>query len=66
MHTLIKPAGGDEITDHLMSRLDHRVPRDALLTRVRSQFLAMQEIPIREFVPLFVERRVRAEMRSVT
>jgi len=64
MHTLIKPAGVDEITDHLVGRLDHRVPRAALLTRVRRQFVAMQEVPIREFVPLFVERRVRAEMRG--
>ena len=66
MHTLIKPAGVDEITDHLVVRLDHRVPRDSLLTRVRQQFAAMQEAPIREFVPLFVERRVRAEMTSAT
>ena len=66
MHTLIKAAGIDEIADHLVGRFDHRVPRDALLTRVRRQFAALQEAPIREFVPLFVERRVRAEMNRAT
>ena len=66
MHTLRKPDGVDEITDHLADRLDHRIPRDALLTRVRRQFAALQEVPIREFVPLFVERRVRTELRRAT
>ena len=66
MHVLRKPDGVDEITDHLVSRLDNRIPRDALLSRVRRQFVAMQEVPIRDFVPLFVERRVRAELRQAT
>jgi hypothetical protein len=33
---------------------------------VRRHFAAMKEVPIREFVPLFVERRVRAELHQAT
>jgi hypothetical protein len=42
------------------------VPREALLTRVRRQFAALQEAPIREVVPLLVERQVRAEINRAT
>lgn len=66
MHTLSKPDGVEEITDHLVDRLDNRVARETLRTRVRRQFAALQEAPIRDFVPLFVERRVRAELSRVT
>ena len=64
MHALRKPDGIDEITDHLAGRLTGNLPREALRTRVRRQFVALQEAPIREFVPLFVERRVQAELRQ--
>jgi hypothetical protein len=66
VHPLSKPDGVEEITDHLVGRFDHRVAREALRTRVRRHFAAMQEAPIRDFVPLFVERRVRAELRRAT
>ena len=66
MHTLTNPDGVDEITDHLVGRVGNRVTRDALRIRVRRQFAAMQDAPIREFVPLFVERRVRAELSRAT
>jgi hypothetical protein len=66
MLALNKPAGIEEITDRLVGRVDGRLPREALRTRVRRQFAALQEAPIRDFVPLFVERRVRTELRQAT
>jgi len=66
MHTLSKPDGIEEVTDRLAGRLRGNFPRAALLTRVRRQFAALQEAPIRDFVPLFVERRVRAELGRTT
>jgi hypothetical protein len=66
MHTLSKPDGIEEITDHLAGLVDATLPREALRSRVRRHFAAMKEVPIREFVPLFVERRVRAELHQAT
>jgi len=66
MHTFSKPDGIEEITDHVAGRVDANLSREALRSRVRRHFAAMKEAPIRDFVPLFVERRVRAELRQAT
>lgn len=52
----------EDVTQRLSDRFNDAAPRDAVRTRVRRNFLAFQSAPVRDFVPLFVERRVRAEL----
>jgi len=52
----------EDVTNRVSDRVDDSIPRDAVRTRVRQQFSAMQNAVITQFVPVFVERRVRAEL----
>ena len=54
----------EDMTDRLADRLGDTNPRDALRTRVRRNFIAFHDATVRQFVPVFVERRVRAELRG--
>jgi hypothetical protein len=51
----------EELTDRLSDRLDAS-PREAISARVRRQFDVFEDAAVRQFVPVFVERRVRAEL----
>ena len=54
----------EDVTNRVSDRVDDSIPRDAVRTRVREQFSAMEKAVITQFVPVFVERRVRAELRG--
>ena len=54
----------EDLTDRLSDRFDDAIPRETISTRVRRQFAVFQHVAIRQFVPVFVERRVRAELDS--
>ena len=53
----------EDVTNRVSDRLDDSIPRETVRTRVREQFAAMQNAAIRQFVPVFVERRVRRALR---
>jgi len=59
-----KPDDADDVTERLTNRLDESIPREQVRAHVTSGFAAFQDAVVREFVPLFVERRVRAELRA--
>ncbi len=52
----------EDVVERLERRLGDANPRDALRSRVRRNFGAFHDTAIRQFVPVFVERRVRAEL----
>ena len=56
--------GVDELTDHLVGRVDAAIPRQTVRARVRREFDAFADARVRQFVPVFVERRVRAGFRG--
>ena len=56
--------GVDELTDHLVGRVDTTIPRQTVRARVRLEFDAFADARVRQFVPVFVERRVRAGLRG--
>jgi hypothetical protein len=56
--------GVDELTDHLIGRVDARIPRHTVRARVRREFESFAGARVRQFVPVFVERRVRAGLRG--
>ena len=56
--------GVDELTDHLVGRVDAAIPRQTVRARVRREFDAFADARVRQFVPVFVERRVRAGLRG--
>ena len=56
--------GVDELTDHLVGRVDAAIPRETVQARVRREFDAFADARVRQFVPVFVERRVRAGLRG--
>jgi len=51
----------DEVTDRVLRR-HHTGTRAGVRARVRRQFDTLDDAPVRQFVPVFVERRVRAEL----
>ena len=51
----------DEVTDRVLRRV-HRGTRAGVQARVRRQFDILDDASVRQFVPVFVERRVRAEL----
>jgi hypothetical protein len=57
-------AGVDELTDHLVGRVDAAIPRQTVRARVCREFEAFDRVRVRQFVPVFVERRVRAGLRG--
>ena len=52
----------DDVTDRLARRFG-TPSGDAFRVRVRRQFENLNDVTIRQFVPVFVERRVRAELQ---
>jgi hypothetical protein len=54
----------DDVTDRVSNRLGGAIPLDAVRARVRRNFSAFQDVAVRQFVSVFVERRVRAELRG--
>jgi len=54
----------DELTDHLVALVESEVPRQTVRARVRREFAAFDRARVRQFVPVFVERRVRAALRG--
>jgi len=54
----------DDVTERLASRLDDSTPRAQLRAQVTQGFAAFQDAVVRDFVPVFVERRVRAALRA--
>lgn len=54
----------DDVTDKLVDRLDAAIPRHTVRTRVCREFDALGSSRIRQFVPVFVLRRVRAGLRD--
>ena len=60
----IEQGGVDELTDHLVGRVDSTIPRQTVRACVRREFDAFADARVRQFVPVFVERRVRDGLRS--
>jgi len=56
--------GVEELTDHLVGRIDAAIPRQTIRARVCREFEAFGSARVRQFVPVFVERRVRAGLRG--
>lgn len=54
----------EQVTGRLSNRLGGAVPLDAVRAQVRRHFAAFRDVAVRQFVPVFVERRARAELRS--
>jgi hypothetical protein len=54
----------EHVTDRVSNRLGGAIPLDAVRARVRRHFSAFRDATVRQFVPVFVERRVRAELRG--
>lgn len=52
----------EDVTERLSVRLNDATPREAVRARVQRHFAAFQSAAVRQFVPLLVERRVRAEL----
>jgi len=52
----------DDLTDHLIGRVDASVSRTTIRARVCREFEAFDDARLREYVPVFVERRVRAAL----
>jgi hypothetical protein len=52
----------DDVTDRLVRRFGTS-SGDAFRVRVCRQFENLNDVTIRQFVPVFVERRVRAELQ---
>ena len=53
----------EDVTDRVSNRLGGAIPHDAVRARVRRNFSAFRDATVRQFVPVFVERRVRGELR---
>jgi hypothetical protein len=53
----------EHVTDRVSNRLGGATALDAVRARVRRQFAAFHDVAVHQFVPIFVERRVRAELR---
>jgi hypothetical protein len=54
----------EDVTDRVSNRVGGAIPLDAVRARVRRNFSAFRDATVRQFVPVFVERRVRAELRG--
>jgi len=54
----------DELTDRLVDRADAAASRQTVRARVCREFEAFGSARVRQFVPVFVERRVRAGLRG--
>lgn len=54
----------DKLTDKLVARVDTAISRQAVRARVCREFNALGHSRIRQFVPVFVQRRVRAGLRG--
>jgi hypothetical protein len=54
----------EHISDRVSHRLGGAIPLDAVRALVRRHFAAFQDVTVRQFVPVFVERRVRAALRA--
>jgi hypothetical protein len=54
----------EHVTDRVSDRLGGAIALDAVRAHVRRQFAAFHDVAVRQFVPIFVERRVRAELRG--
>lgn len=53
----------DEVVDRLVLMFPE-VTREAILTRVQTGLSAFSSAPIRDFLPVLVERRVAARLRA--
>jgi hypothetical protein len=62
MPELEQPDEVEDVTDRLSDLLDDANPREAVRARVRRHFAGFQHAAVRDYVPLFVERGVRAEL----
>ena len=54
----------EDVTDRVSNRVGGAIPLDAVRALVRRHFSAFRDATVRQFVPVFVERRVRAELRG--
>ncbi|MGV0787594.1 hypothetical protein ABQF33_11795 [Mycolicibacterium sp. XJ2] len=54
----------DQIADRLAGSYPS-VPADAVTSLVREQYARFADRPIRDFIPLFVERQARAELERI-
>jgi hypothetical protein len=54
----------EHVTDRVSNRLGAAIPLDAVRAQVRRHFAAFHDVAVRQFVPILVERRVRAELRG--
>jgi len=63
-------SGSDEsrdiqlVTTRLVEELAEPQKEGEIRTAVESEFKKFDDVPIREFVPVFVERRLRADLRG--
>ena len=54
--------------DRLSADLADRfhLAREAVEDRVRAEFLRWYQVPVQDFVPIFVERQVRGRLRTLS
>jgi hypothetical protein len=53
----------EDVTNRLSDQLDDAVPRATISARVRRSFNTFRHARVAQFIPVFVERRVRNEFR---
>jgi hypothetical protein len=53
----------DRLTADLVNRFQNVSP-DVIESRVREEFDRWQGVPVRDFVPIFVERALRGKLRN--
>ena len=54
----------DDVAERISRRLGKSIPHATITDLVRQQFGSFEQVAVRQFVPVFVERRVRAELGS--
>jgi hypothetical protein len=54
----------EDVTARVSNRLGGAIPLDAVRARVRRNYSSFRDATVRQFVPVFVERPVRAEIRG--
>jgi hypothetical protein len=52
------------VTTRLVEELEQPQNQGEIWSAVESEFKKFDDVPIREFVPVFVERRLRADLRA--
>jgi hypothetical protein len=70
METFAESSGDDRdirlVTERLTDQLDQPEQHGEIRSAVESEFRRFERVRVREFVPVFVERRLRADLRALS